>query len=60
MPRVGIDPSPPALNARTLSIILTGTDEMFVLDVVYNLTNIGWAAIVIVMLLSIHQMKQTL
>ena len=47
MPRVGIDPSPPALNASTLSIRLTGTDDLFVLDVVYNLTNIGWAVIVI-------------
>ena len=60
MPRVGIDPLPPALNASTLSIILTGTDDLFVLDVVYNLTNIGWAVIVIVKLLCVHQMKQTL
>ena len=60
MPRVGIDPSPPALNGSTLSIILTGTDELFVLDVVYNLTNIGWAVIVIVMLLCRHFKKQTL
>ena len=38
---------PLALNASTLSIRLTGTDDLFVLDVVYNLTNIGWAVIVI-------------